>query len=169
MDVVATVLRRAFVRERLIVTDIVGAHAVDTVCHANDQRTAQVTDEGTHRDVHNVVAEAATIGPTAGDDSADVKRMPGNQSTWKRIATEDAQPREAGVIRIRRVPKADAGKTHARRRAAAIRAGLHEDSLPAVRLAPVGARPLALRAGLSLSVEHVRHGWRLPAVREGVG
>jgi hypothetical protein len=60
-------------------------------------------------------------------------------------------------------------KTHARRRAAAIRAGLHEDSLPTVRLAPVGARPLALRAGLSLPVEHVRHGWRLPAVREGVG
>ena len=37
MRVVAAVLRRAFVRERLVETDIVGAHAVDTVRDANDQ------------------------------------------------------------------------------------------------------------------------------------
>ena len=43
----------------------------------------------------NVVAKAATIGPAAGDNSADVKRMTRDAPLWKHIATEDAQAREA--------------------------------------------------------------------------
>ena len=143
MRVVATVLRSAFVRERLVETDVVAVNAIDTVRAANKwRRRPQVTNEGSYRDVHNVVAEAAPVGPTAGDQSAVV-----NGSwiwLWKRIATEDAQPRETGIIWIRRVPRPAAGETHARSRQVDL------DQIGDVDTRDIGAiclNPVRIRAG----------------------
>jgi hypothetical protein len=113
MRVVAAVLRGAFVGEGFVVSDVVGAHAVDAVRHVDlDGVCPQVANDGSHRDVHNVVAEPASIGPASRDQSAIGERI--LHLALEHIAAEDAQAREARVIRIRRVPGAAAGETHAR-------------------------------------------------------
>ena len=96
---VPAVLRRAFVGEHLVVADVVGAHAIDPVRHAYEQRKrAQVADEGGDRDVDNVVAEAASIGPAAGDRSAIAERI--LDLALEHIVAENAQTREASVVRV---------------------------------------------------------------------
>ena len=64
---VAPVLGRAFIREGLVETDVVGAHAVDAVRHANNQRKrAQIANDGSDRDIHNVIAETSPVRPASG-------------------------------------------------------------------------------------------------------
>ena len=66
---VATVLRRAFVGEGLVVADVVAAHAVDAVGpRMTSGGVAQVADQRGDRDVHDVVAEATPVGPAARDN-----------------------------------------------------------------------------------------------------
>ena len=74
MRVVASVLRRPFVREGLVVTYVVFIEIV--ACgSANDWgRHAQIADERGNGDVKHIVAKAPPVGPATGDDSAEVER-----------------------------------------------------------------------------------------------
>ena len=117
MRVVAPVLRRAFVGEGLVETDVVGAHAVDAVRHANNQRKhAQIANDGSDRDIHNVIAETSPVRPASGYQSAVLERI--LDLALKQIGggAEDAQSREAGIIRIRGMRWAAPCKAHALRR-----------------------------------------------------
>src|ERR1700752_4090760 len=100
MTVLPTILRRAFVREGLVVADVVLAHAIDAVGHANLQRAAQVADERSDGNVHDIVTEATAVGPPAGNQSAVAKRV--LNLALQNVASENAQPGKAGVVGIGR-------------------------------------------------------------------
>ena len=70
MAVVAAVQRRGRVGEHLVIGNVVGAHAINAVRHADDQRAAQVADESSDTDVDDVVSKATAVGPAAGNGAA---------------------------------------------------------------------------------------------------
>ena len=74
MGVIAAVLRGSFVREGLVVTDIVVVNPV-AGGRVNSDRSAQVAKKRGHGDVHHIVAETPAIGPAAGDKSAVTERI----------------------------------------------------------------------------------------------
>ena len=58
--------RGALVREGLVETDVIGTHPVDAVRHANKQwKRAQVANNGSDRDIHNIIAETSPVRPAA--------------------------------------------------------------------------------------------------------
>ena len=99
MRVVPAVLRCAFVRERPCCNRCRWRSRHRSRLPRDEQRRiAQVANEGGDRDVDNVVAEAASIGPAAGNQSAIAERI--LDLALEHIAAEDAQAREARVVRI---------------------------------------------------------------------
>ena len=85
---VTAIMRSARIREYFVVTRVVGADAIYAVCHADDERAAQVADESGHGDVNHVVAEAAAIRPAAGNRTAVAERI--LDRALQHVATEDA-------------------------------------------------------------------------------
>ena len=88
MRMVATVMRSASIREHFVVTRVVGADAINTVGHADDEWAAQVADERGDGNVNHVVAEAAAIRPAAGNRTAVAKGV--LNRALQHVATEDA-------------------------------------------------------------------------------
>ena len=82
---------------------------------SHDRRRAdpEIADQGRHRDVHDVVAEAAAVGPSARNGAV---AEPGLDRAGQRVASEDAQTREPVVIRIARMVQSTAGQPGRARR-----------------------------------------------------
>ena len=100
MTVIAAVLRSGLVWEDFVEPHIISVHAVARGS-ANDWRAgSEVADQSCYRDVDHVVAESSAIRPAARNDAAAESALnPADQ----RVAPEDAQPRETGIIGICRV------------------------------------------------------------------
>ena len=93
----AAVLRRALIRERFVETDIVRAYAVDAVGHANKQRKrAQIANDGTDRDIDNIIAEPPPVRPASRDKSSVLERILDLALEHIRRCAENAQTGEAG-------------------------------------------------------------------------
>src|SRR5262245_40249123 len=98
MGVIPTVLRRGFVREDLVVGYVVEVQIV-ACWPTNDWRVyTKIADQSSHRDVHYVVAEAPAIRPTTGNNAIPKARL---NLADQGVISKDAQPGEAGIIRIR--------------------------------------------------------------------
>src|SRR5262245_47174505 len=110
MSVVAAVLRGPFVWKGLVVTDVFVVNAVTGVA-ADAVWAAQVADERVDRDVQHVIAKAPPVGPATRDKSTVAKWI--LDIALKHVAAEDAQAREARVIRIGRGIRAAASEAHA--------------------------------------------------------
>src|SRR5262245_19402810 len=124
-DDLAAVLRRRFVREDLVVSEVVAGHAVvialQRVEDLQISRVTQVADQGDDPDVDHVIAEAASVGPSAGDEefarrqSEELARQServARGAALENVAAKDAQTREAHVIRIVRVASPVASKAN---------------------------------------------------------
>ena len=85
---VTAIMRSARIREYFVVTGVVGADAINAIGHSDDERAAQVADEGGDGDVNHVVAEAAAIRPAAGNRTAVAERI--LDGALQHVATEDA-------------------------------------------------------------------------------
>ena len=100
MRVPAPVLRRGLVREDLVERHVVRIDVVPCGT-TNDRRArAQVADQCRDRDIDNVVSEPPAIRPSSGNDAV---AEAGLDLADEHIAAEDAQPREARVVRVRRM------------------------------------------------------------------
>src|SRR6185503_18441870 len=67
--VVPPVLRSRFVREDFVEDHIVGADAINAICHAHHDRSSQIAKQGADGDIDNIIAEATAIRPATGNDS----------------------------------------------------------------------------------------------------
>ena len=71
MRVVASVLRRALIREGLVVTDVVFVEIVTCGSRITGQH-AQIADDGADRDIKHVIAKTPPVRPASGNNSADL-------------------------------------------------------------------------------------------------
>jgi hypothetical protein len=99
MLVVATVLGCRFVGEDFIEGHVV---AIDAVARwtTNDQVVgiAKIADQGSHRNVYNIVSKATAIGPSAGNESTILERI--LNVALQDVAAKNTQPGKAWVIGI---------------------------------------------------------------------
>src|SRR5262249_367585 len=98
MRVVAAVLRRGFVREELVVGQVVEIHIVSRGPATDWWVHAKIANQSSHRDVHDIVTKTAAIRPAAGNNAIAESRL---NLADQSVAAEDAQPRETGIIRVR--------------------------------------------------------------------
>src|SRR6185369_8487637 len=112
VGVMASVLRCGFVREDLVEGHVVLVHAIHAIGDADHQRAAQITEQRTDRDVHNVVTKAATVGPAAWNQAAVAERI--LNLALEHVAAKDAKTRVTGVVWIGRMIGTPSGKAHLR-------------------------------------------------------
>src|SRR6185369_2418854 len=108
MLVVAAVLGCRFVGEDFIEGHVVAIDAV--ACWTTDDQVigiAKIADQGSHGDVDNIVSKATTVGPSAGNESAILKRI--LNVALQYVAAEYAQSR---ITRIVRITWTTTGQTH---------------------------------------------------------
>ena len=61
---IAAVLGCGFVGEHFVVRHVVRADAIHAIGDTNYQRTAQVANQRTDGDVHNIITETPAVGPS---------------------------------------------------------------------------------------------------------
>jgi len=100
----APVLRSRLVRKHFVEDHIILIHVIAKRT-ADDQgsRIAQVAGESRDCDIHDVITETPAIGPAAWNNPRSKLRKPGLDLTNEHITAEDAEPREARIIWVRRV------------------------------------------------------------------
>src|SRR5690348_1276765 len=108
MRMIAAVLRSGFVREDLVERHVVGIHIVSRRTADHGRVYAQITDERGDRDVHDVIAETPAVGPAAGNGAVAETCL---DRAGQRVAAENAQAREAGVVRVRGIARTAACET----------------------------------------------------------
>ena len=85
---IAAILWRGFVRKHLVVRHVVRADAINAIGDTNYQRTAQVANQRTDGDVHNIITEAPAVGPSTRYHTV---AESGLNLAHQRIATKDTQ------------------------------------------------------------------------------
>src|SRR5436190_21440134 len=105
MGVIAAVLRGGLVREDLVEGHVV---RIDSVAsdNRNDRGThAQVTDQCSDGDVHDIITEASAVRPAAGNNSAAEAGLDG---AGEHVAAEDTQAGVACVALVGRMIRSTA-------------------------------------------------------------
>src|SRR5437899_12852308 len=105
MGVVSSVLRGRCVRKDFVVGHIVVINVVSGGAVDGWRTGAQITDDGRHSNVHDIVAEASSVRPATGNYTA---AEPGLNLAGQDVPAKNPETREAGVIRIGRVGRAAA-------------------------------------------------------------
>src|SRR5262249_34217824 len=104
---VPSVLRSGFVWEDLVIGHVIVVHVVAGRTSDDGRTHTQVTDQCCDRDVQHVVPKAAAIGPAPGNSAATKSGLDGAR---EHVAAKNAQPGEAGIVRICRMVRPAASK-----------------------------------------------------------
>src|SRR5436189_143034 len=97
MAMIAAILRSGFVGEDFVVGHVVPIHVVAGWAANRRRAGAQIADESCDGNIHDIIAEAPAIRPTARNDAA---AEAGLNGTGQRIAAKNAQARETGIVGI---------------------------------------------------------------------